>query len=194
MRLFPTLAAVAALAAAFPAAADPRQNPTADYSATVVAKSASEPESSSKLWYTKARLRVDVTEEGQAMTVIMDRTAKKMTVYLHASKAFQQEDLPEGESENPIASGTWDVTKLGDETVGGTPTTKWSVNGKGLDGRAFKGMVWTTKENIQLKMEGESDEDGKSVKVSSELRELKVGPVDPKIFDMPKDYKPAPKN
>jgi hypothetical protein len=68
------------------------------------------------------------------------------------------------------------------------------VSGKGTDDRAFKGFIWTTKENIQVKMDGEAEEDGKKVKVTSELKNLKIGPVDAKVFEIPKDFKPVPKD
>lgn len=194
MKSFPMLAAAAALALALPAQADPKQNPTADYTADSVSKTAGQPDSASKIWYTKDRIRVDVTHQGQTMSVIMDRPAKKMTVLLPKSKMFQTEALPEGESNNPIASGTWEVAKAGDESVAGIAATKWTVSGKGTDGRTFKGFIWTTKENIQVKMDGEAEEDGKKVKVASELKNLKIGPVDAKVFEIPKDYKPLPKD
>lgn len=188
------LAAAAVLAVALPAQANPKENPTADYMADAVAKTQGQPDSTSKIWYTKDKVRVDVSHQGQTMSVIMDRAAKKMTVLVPKSKLFQTEALPEGEANNPIASGTWEVKSAGEENVGGVATTKWDVSGKGADGRAFKGFIWTTKENIQVKMEGEAEEEGKKVKVTSELKNLKVGPVDAKVFEIPKDYKPVPKD
>jgi len=194
MKALPILAAAAAFSLAVSAQADPRQNPTADYTAESVSKTEGQPDSVSKIWYTKDKIRVDVTHQGQSMSVIMDRTAKKMTVLIPKSKMFQTEALPESEVQNPISTGTWEVSKAGDEPVAGTPTTKWNVSGKGADGRGFKGVIWTTKENIQVKMEGEADEDNKKAKVVSELRNLKVGAIDAKAFEIPKDFKPVPKN
>lgn len=194
MKSLPILAAAAALTLAVSAQADPRQNPTADYMADSVSKTAGQPDSVSKIWYTKDKIRVDVTHQGQSMSVIMDRTEKKMTVLIPKSKMFQTEALPESEVQNPISTGTWEVAKAGEETVAGMPTTKWNVSGKGADGRGFKGVIWTTKENIQVKMEGEADEDNKKAKAVSELRNLKIGAVDAKVFDIPKDFKPVPKN
>ena len=189
-----TIIAAASLAVALPAQADPRQNPTADYTAESVAKTEGQPDATSKIWYTADKVRVDVTHEGQAMSVIMDRPGKKMTVLITKAKLYQTEALPEGEAQNPIASGTWEVAKTGDDTIGGVATTKWQVKGKGTDGRGFNGYIWTTKENIQMKMEGEADEDNKTTKVVSELKNLKVGPVDAKLFEIPKDFKPVPKH
>ena len=194
MKSLPMFAAAAAIALALPAHADPRQNPTADYMADAVAQTEGQPDSTSKIWYTKDKVRVDVTHQGQTMSVIMDRPGKKMTVLVPKTKLYQTEALPEGEASNPIASGTWDVAKAGDETMAGVATTKWTVKGKGTDGRTFNGFIWTTKENIQVKMEGESEDQGKKIKVSSELKNLKIGPIAATVFDIPKDYKPLPKN
>lgn len=193
MKSLTTLAAVTVLALALPAQADPRQNPTADYTADAVAKTAGQPDSVSKIWFTKDMVRVDVTHQGQSMSVIMDRVKKQMTVLIPKSKLYQQEALPEGEAQNPIASGSWEVTRASDETVAGIATTKWQVKGKGADNRTFEGFIWTSKENIQVKMEGEAEDEGKKVKVVSELKNLKVGPVDAKVFEIPKDFKPVPK-
>ena len=194
MKSLPIFTAVAALSIAVSAQADPRQNPTADYMAESVSKTEGQPDSVSKIWYTKDKIRVDVNHQGQQMAVIMDRSQKKMTVLIPKSKMFQTEPLPESEVQNPISTGTWEVTSAGEETVAGVPTTKWNVSGKGADGRGFKGVIWTTKENIQVKMDGEADEDNKKAKVVSELKNLKIGPVDAKLFDIPKDFKPVPKN
>lgn len=194
MKSLPMLAAAAALALAGTAQADPRQNPTADYVAEAVAKTQGQPDSTSKIWYTKDKVRVDVSHQGQTMAVIMDRPGKKMFVMIPKQKLYQEEPLPEGEASNPISSGTWEVAKAGDETTAGMATTKWTVNGKGTDGRSFKGFIWTTKENIQVKMDGESEDEGKKVKVMSELKNIKIGAVDAKVFEIPKDYKPVPKD
>jgi hypothetical protein len=194
MKSHAMIAAVAAIALALPAQADPRKDPTADYAADAVAKTEGQPDSTSKIWYTKDMVRVDVTHQGQSMSVIMDRVKKQMTVLIPKSKLYQTEALPEGEAMNPLAKGTWDVAKAGDETVSGVAATKWTVKGKGSDERTFNGFIWTSKENIQMKMEGETEDDGKKLKVTTELRNLKVGPVDAKVFEIPKDYKPVPKN
>ena len=194
MKSLPMFAAAAAIALALPAHADPRQNPTADYMADAVAQTEGQPDSTSKIWYTKDKVRVDVTHQGQTMSVIMDRPGKKMTVLVPKTKLYQTEALPEGEASNPIASGTWDVAKAADETMAGVATSKWTVKGKGTDGRTFNGFIWTTKENIQVKMEGESEDQGKKIKVSSELKNLKIGPIAATVFDIPKDYKPLPKD
>ncbi len=82
MKSLPILAAAAALALAGAAQADPRQNPTADYMAEAVAKTQGQPDSTSKIWYTKDKVRVDVNHQGQTMAVIMDRPAKKMFVMI----------------------------------------------------------------------------------------------------------------
>src|SRR5262245_59533776 len=77
MKSLSMLAAATVLALALPAQADPKQNPTADYVADAVAKTEGQPDSTSKIWYTKDKVRVDVTHQGQTMSVIMDRPAKK---------------------------------------------------------------------------------------------------------------------
>ncbi len=195
MKVLHTLAAAAALAlaAAGPAQADPRKNPTVEYMADAIIKGDGQAEIPSKIWYTKDRVRLDMAQDGQEMTMIIDKTTKKVSVLMTKQKLVQQEDLPDGDPLNPMSAGTWEVKEVAKEKIGDIETTKWSVKGKADDGRPFDGFVWTSKEDIQIRLEGESDEDGKKSKVTSELKNLKIGAVDPKLFEIPKDYKPAPK-
>lgn len=194
MKSLTTLVAFAAIAIAAPAQADPRKDPTSDYSADAVAKIQGQPDSRSKIWYTKDKLRHEEMHEGSTVSLIIDRPAKKITTLMAKEKRYQQEALPAGVGDNPFATGTWTVAKMGDETVSGLATTKWQVNGKGSDGTDFKGFVWTTKENIQVKVESTVVEDGKTIKVSTMLENVKLGPVDAKVFEIPKDYQPITKD
>jgi hypothetical protein len=188
------LATLAVLATALPAHATPQQDPTADYTAVMVATTAGHAPVESKLWYTRDKVRVDVTRKGQPVTVILDKPAKKMTIIVPKSKLYQQANMPKSGLQNPLATGDWQIAKVSEETVEGVPTTKWRVNGKDADGQGFHGYIWTTEQHIQVRMEGEAEASGKTVKVTSELRDLKVGPIDPAVFQIPQDYKPLPKD
>jgi hypothetical protein len=191
LRRLAIAAAVASFAGA--AAADPRQPPTVEFTADAVHKSEGEPDSTYKIAYSKNRVRVDMSGQGEASVMIVDRVKKQMTVLLPATKQYQVMSLPGGADPfSPLGKG-FQATKVGEESIGDTPATKWAVSGNSEVTGPMKGTVWTSKENIQLRAEGEVQHQGKTLKFSNELKNIKIGAIDPKLFALPQGYKPAPK-
>ena len=183
------LAAAAALAlAAIPnAQSDPRQHPTVEYMADYTSDTQGEPQGTGKIYYTKDRIRIDVNQAGTAVVMLIDKV-KKQVVYIHpATKTYKAEPLEDADIFNPYAGGGWEINKAGEEVVAGVPTTKWEV--KPAEKTMFQGFVWTTKENIQVKADGVSTDEGKTSKNVFELKNLAIGPVDPKVFQVPAGYK-----
>jgi hypothetical protein len=184
--------AAAALVAriAAPAQADPRQNPTSDYSAERVESDEEGNFEIRRVWYTKEKTRQDVNLGGARFSWIVDRSAGTFTSVHWTRRLCGKQPLSGGELINPIASGSWEIAKVGEETMGGVLTGKWSVSGKSPNGGGFSGFVWTTKENIQVRIVGVFEfelTDKRKLKSKStlELRTLKIGPVDPKVFEVP---------
>ncbi len=192
MKSVPVIAALIGAALALPAGADPRQPPSADYTADMVQKTEGAPDIASKLYVTKDRVRMDMAGEGK-QTVIVDRGKKQVLILMPAAKLYQTMALPEGPDPfTPYAGAGVEAKKIGDERVGAVAATKWDVSGKTASG-PVRATVWTTKENIQIKSQGETEDQGKKVKFSTELKNLKVGGVDPKVFEIPAGFKEAPK-
>jgi len=185
---FPLAAAAALALATIPnAQADPRQHPTVEYMADYTSDTQGEPQGTGNIYYTKDRIRIDVNQAGTSVVMIVDKV-KKQVVYLHpATKTYKPEPLDDPDIFNPYASGGWEITKAGEEVVAGVPTTKWEV--KPAEKAMFQGFVWTTKENIQVKADGVSTDEGKTSENVFELKNLKIGPVDAAVFEIPAGYK-----
>jgi hypothetical protein len=82
-----------------------------------------------------------------------------------------------------------DITEVGTETIEGQPTTKYKMILK--DGSAG-GFMWITKDGIPVKLDAISKENGKKARFTMTLSNLKVGNVDPSVFDVPAGYSAMP--
>ena len=80
------------------------------------------------------------------------------------------------------------LTKVGKEKIHGIPTTKYKVIDLDPDGSRVEVFLWLSKDNIQMKMEGASFSDGEKTRFRQELKNLKVGKQDPKLFEVPSNY------
>lgn len=188
----PVSLAAAVFLVALPAQADPRQAPTVDYTADMTLLADGAPPQVMKTALSKGRMRMEVTQEGQTVVTLIDRPKKQVTVLIVNQKLYQTQALDGPDPLLPLADADVKVEKDGEEAVGGIATTRYKVAGKGADGRPMAATIWTTKENIQVKMHSEDEVDGKKVPFTMEMKNLKIGPVDEALFTVPADYKPMP--
>lgn len=78
------------------------------------------------------------------------------------------------------------LTLLGEEKIGGIVVAKQRLVGKDFDGTPIEGMAWVTGQGIVLRLETTvMDEDGKSHHVRMELHNLRIGPQNPALFEIP---------
>lgn len=79
-------------------------------------------------------------------------------------------------------------TRIGEEIVEGIKTTKSKMVMRGPDGAHFDGFLWTTPEEIAIKMEAATQGGGEKHRVKTTLKNLKVGKQDPALFEVPAGY------
>jgi hypothetical protein len=79
-------------------------------------------------------------------------------------------------------------TVVGEETINGIKTTKSKVIATKKDGSKFGGFFWTTKDGITVKMDLLSKEGNNKIRITNELTNLKVGKLDPALFEIPEGY------
>jgi hypothetical protein len=79
------------------------------------------------------------------------------------------------------------------ETVAGLKSARYRVEHEGTDGSALDGWVWMTHDGIVTKLDGTySSPKSKQVKATFELSDVKLGPQDPSLFEIPQDVKKLP--
>lgn len=177
-----------AVPAARPAAADSAFNPpTVDYSADVVRESAGATQRM-KIFRTKDRSRTEMLTGGRPMVAILDLTKKEVTNLDPEKKTYSRTDLGKlGVGGDPFASGDYKRTLQGKETIGGVETSKYLY--EGTTGPAnVKGTVWMTNDNIPLRNEAKIVVAGQTISSITHLENLKIGKLDPGLFEVPTDY------
>ncbi|MFV1956901.1 MAG: DUF4412 domain-containing protein [bacterium] len=79
--------------------------------------------------------------------------------------------------------------KLGKETVNGISATKYRMVAQDQQGNRLEGFSWLTAEGILIKNDMKTSGDGRSMRVQTEISDLKVGKQDPALFELPRGYK-----
>jgi hypothetical protein len=82
---------------------------------------------------------------------------------------------------------------VGSDKVSGLASARYRIEHDGDDGSALDGWVWMTGDGIITKLEGEySTAKNKHVKASYVLTDIKLGPQDPGLFELPPGAKKMP--
>jgi len=145
-----------------------------------------------RTWYAPDKLKMVVVGNRQSMAMIADRVARSMTLLLLSDKRYFVRPLnpkvfgPMGRS-SPVPGMIF--TKVGAETVNDIKATKYKATGKMAGGVAFDGHIWLTADRIVVRMEGMQVRGSRQVPMKMEVSSLKVGPIDPAVYAIPKDYK-----
>ncbi|HYB10495.1 MAG TPA: hypothetical protein VEJ16_12575 [Alphaproteobacteria bacterium] len=176
--------------------------PTVDYSADVTmtylgdsSKTGDDDEIKGKVIRTREKERREMTVEGdlEIMIVRLDRKVvwsispeEKLYIESPLDEALGRAPGPDGKVKEPEVS----LETIGTEAVGGVQATKRKIVGKDVDGSPIDGVVWVSEQGIVVRVDSNVvDEDGKHHTVRMELHNLRVGPQDPKLFEIPADYK-----
>lgn len=162
--------------------------PTAEYSADrhIIAEGGS---FEGKVHSAPGKERMEM-QAGEATTIVrMDK--KVMWTLLPAQKQYMEFQFSE-QGEKNRAQGDYrdcDVrqTDAGKETVEGFETRKMAMEITCPGNEKRSGTVWLTKENIPIRMES-SRSGSKKDTVRVELKNLKIGKQDPKLFEIPAGY------
>jgi outer membrane lipoprotein-sorting protein len=161
--------------------------PTAEYSADRYI-SAEGGGMSGKVYSAAGKERMEM-EKGEAVTIMrMDK--KVVWILMPSQKQYMEHRFSEqGEKREKGDYRDCDVrqTEGGRETVNGFPTRKMAMEISCPGNEKHSGTIWLTKENIPIRMEA-SRVGSKKETVRIELRNLKIGKQDPKLFEIPAGY------
>lgn len=145
-----------------------------------------------KTWYTPAKVKMQIAMQNRTMEMIGDKTAKTMTMVMPSRKAYFTQAMPPG-LYGPLGKTgpgkDMKFEKVGEETIAGVKATKYKVSGKNAGGAGFDGHIWLTADNIMVRLEGKQTRGERVSEIKMDTKVLKVGPVDPKVYEIPKEYK-----
>lgn len=193
MRMIPLQSVVGACAMALaallavPASADELPKPSGPYTglATIVA---GEMRLEMRMWVDGANRRSEgeVNGEGQVIIVRGDQGR----IYMLNPERREGMSMPI----TPEAAGIedqmygWTAAREGSETIGGVDATRYSVAGDSPLGGQLTGQLWFDSDGVLIKARTESVVNGETVIGEHLLTDVKLGPVDPALFEPPSDY------
>lgn len=186
MKLLRSFNLVLALALLLPAisVAAPPPEPKVDYSADSTMETEGGMTMKSRVYYSLGKQRMEMGGEGGNVTIM--RRDKKVMWQLMGDM-YMEMPMNQAGSQDPHDMDV-QQTAVGEETVNGVKTTKYKVIATMKDGKKFGGFFWVTKDNITMKMDLLYKEGNEKMRMSQELTNLKVGKLDPKLFEIPPGY------
>ena len=176
-----TLAGVAQAASPAP--------PQAEYSADTVIETA-EMSMKGRVHYTPTRERREMVmgSGGDKMISIMRQDKKLTWTLMPSEKMYMETKNAESKAKDDLSDYKIEQTVVGQETVNGVSTTKSKIVMTGTKGEKMGGFMWTTKENIVVKIDAIAMDKKQKHRYKTELTNLKVGKQDPKLFEVPAGY------
>jgi hypothetical protein len=186
-----TLVAAALLAAALapaPAAAKSWPEPKVAYSADSFTRSG-DLTMESKVFRAPGKERRELTTGGQTQIMILRLDKKTAYTLMPEAKLYIETSLADAQAESgDIAGSEVSQTVVGEETLDGVKTTKSKIAVRQAGGGRFEGFVWSTKDGIVMRLEGGEPRGGASGQIITWLENLKIGPQDDSLFEIPPGY------
>lgn len=124
-------------------------------------------------------------------SIIISRPDKKVVwMLMPESKTYMESKITDGKKDgkDERMDIKMETEVMGEETIKGMKTTKRKAVFTASDGSKFGGFSWVTKEGIVVKQHivAKTGEDKLHMKI--ELKNLKIGKQDPKLFEIPDGY------
>jgi hypothetical protein len=164
--------------------------PTVEYSADKTTESDAGT-FTGKVNVAKDKERAEMQMQGMSSVTINRRDKQVSWMLMPAQKMYMENALGQARQQGPPSGPPDDVTisEVGKETLDGVETTKYKLLMK--DGGAG-GFMWFTKDGITMKMDLLQKEGGKKTRMTMTLSNLKIGPQDPAVFEIPAGYNKMP--
>ena len=163
--------------------------PQVEYSADSVLETA-EVSMKGHVNYTPTRERREMVmgSGGDKMIMITRHDKKVAWTLMPSEKMYMEASIAQAKSKEDLSSYKIEQTVIGPETVNGVSTTKSKIIMTGPKGEKMGGFMWTTKENIVVKMDAIAIDKKQKHRYKTELTNLKIGKQDPKLFEVPAGY------
>lgn len=144
-----------------------------------------------KVFAAKEKQRIEMNDPKMGMnTILIMRFDKKVGWNLMPDQKMYNEVNFEDMRKNSgdMRECSYDYKEAGSESVNGVSASKAHATVKCPDGD-YEGDFWFTADSIGVKMEMKGKtKDGKSVAMKQEMSNLKVGKLDPSLFEIPSGY------
>jgi len=138
----------------------------------------------------KRERREMVTDGGDKMIMIMRFDKKMAWTLMPSEKMYMEMSLDQASSQAKDDTSKYKIeqTVVGPEMLNGINTTKSKIIMTGPKGEKMGGFMWTTKDNIVVKMDAIAIDKKEKMRFKTELTNLKIGKQDPALFEIPNGY------
>ena len=143
-----------------------------------------------KVYAAKDKERSETRLRGMTSVMILRRDKQLGYMLMPQQKMYQQMDFAKAQAQNGgQPADQVEITEVGSETIEGQATTKYKLVMK--DGSAG-GFMWFTRDGIMMKMDSVVKSGRDKSRVTITLKNLKVGPQDASLFEVPAGYNAMP--
>jgi Domain of unknown function (DUF4412) len=144
------------------------------------------------VYITPAKERHEMlTGEGDGAVQIFRFDSKVMLTLMPSEKMYMEYSMGKAMGQDKSSDmSQWDFqeTVVGEEVLNGMKVTKYKTIATSTDGKKYGGFSWRTKEGISMKTDLLYKEGNEKKRMMTELKNLKIGKQDPKLFDVPEGF------
>jgi len=140
------------------------------------------------VYVTPAKERREMlTGEGDGAIQIFRFDSKVMLQLMPSEKMYMEHSMANNKGNDP---SQWDFqeTVMGEEVLNGMKVTKYKTIATSTDGKKYGGFSWRTKEGISIKSDLLYKEGNEKKRMMTELKNVKIGKQDPKLFEVPEGF------
>jgi hypothetical protein len=142
-----------------------------------------------RLWRTPRALRHEGQQRGRSLTVIARLDRNLLWLAMADPRVTFETDLSALGLPLEVLSGGGDLRQVREvrERVNGLDTVRIRVERNAVSGSRFTGHVWATDQGVIARLAGEGESRGRRGRTLMNFRDVQVGPIDPGLFEAPRD-------
>lgn len=136
------------------------------------------------------KMLMDMNMEGVAAVLLVREDIGKSYVLMPSMGMYREMKMDKASQQAGGVDSLTEVAKVGRETVNGYDCTKFKAKISSKDGKG-DGFIWVSDSGVPIKMDMVySSRRNRGQHMVMELKNLKITPQDPALFELPADLKP----
>lgn len=140
------------------------------------------------VYVTPAKERREMlTGSGDGSVQIFRYDSKVMWMLMPSEKMYMENSMGKAAAKD-VSQWDFEETVMGEEVLNDMKVTKYKTIATSTDGKKYGGFSWRTKEGISLKSDLLYKEGNEKKRMMTELKNVKIGKQDPKLFEVPEGY------
>lgn len=181
------MAVLVSLLGGWPASAAQRAVSQAEYSGDLTTQT-EDNTTQQHVYVTPTKERRELLTGGGDGAVQIFRHDNKVMWQLMPSEKMYMEHQYGKSNAKDMSSWDFEETVVGEETLDGMKVTKYKTIATSTDGKKYGGFSWRTKEGIPIKTDLLYKEGNEKQRMATELKNVKIGKQDPKLFEVPEGF------